>query len=59
MQRERGGDIQQASAHSARSYNFDCPPCRQLDPQLQKYKAHTGAHKSVWRGVTVKRWIAF
>lgn len=36
-----------SSGKAALSYNFDCPPCRQLDPQLLKYKAHTGTHKSV------------
>ncbi|KAI4805683.1 hypothetical protein KUCAC02_010284, partial [Chaenocephalus aceratus] len=35
---------------AALSYNFDCPPCRQLDPQLLKYKAHTGTHKSMQGG---------
>lgn len=70
---ENGGDPTQASAHSARgirgkkncppslslSHNFDCPPCRQLDPQLLKYKTHTGTHKSVRGGVILNAGLLF
>lgn len=66
-ERESGARIYPASLCSlssqkkkaALSYNFDCPPCRQLDPQLLKYKTHTGTHKSVRGGVILNAGLLF